>query len=149
MARRIKLSPVRVKESENYRQPWKRRSQILGSVLHWAHHAGANRVDFDPNSDEPFTYTTPSGETVSTELGDTPTEYVDSIAQFIRDTIDGHPLVRPIRCLFRILTRTAIEAEIEIPPTSLYSGSTWFCRMTGDIARFKKLSTAEPVTGVG
>jgi hypothetical protein len=149
LVRRIKLSPVRENESENYREHWKRRSQVLGSVLHWAHDAGAIKVDFDPRNDEPFTYTTPEGGTVSTELGDTPTEYVNSIAQFIRDTIDGHPLIRPLRRLYRNLTKTAVEAEIEIPPTNVYPGSTWLCRMSGDTARFDKTSTKKPLPNAG
>ena len=135
-------------ESENYHPQWKRRTQVLGSVLHWADDAGANQIDFNPNDDEPFTYTRPDGETVSTELGATPAEYVDSIAQFMRDTIDGHPLIRPMRRLHRSLTRAAIEAEIEIPPTNVYSGSTWFCRMTGDTARFNKTSITKPIANV-
>jgi len=131
LVRRIKLS-------------WKRRSQILGSVLHWAHDAGASRIDFDPTSEEPFTYTTSDGRTVTTELGNTPPEYVDSIAQFIRDTIDGHPMIRQIRRLYRTVTNTAVEVEIEIPPTKTYTGSTWICRMDGDTATFGKLSIAKP-----
>ena len=149
MVRRVQLPPVRVNESDNYRAHWKRRSQILGSVLHWAHDAGANKIDFDPKNDEPFTYITPDGGTVSTELGDTPTEYVDSIAQFIRDSIDGHPLIRPLRRLYRNLTKTAVEAEIEIPATNVYSGSTWFCSMSGDTATFDKKCTTSPLGNAG
>ena len=118
-------------------------------MLHWAHDAGANRIDFDPENEEPFTYTTPDGGTVSTELGDTPAEHVDSIAQFIRDTIDGHPLVRPFRRLYRNLTKTEVEAEIEIPATNVYSGSTWFCSMSGDTAAFNKTSATQPLANAG
>ena len=82
---------------------------------------------------------------VSTELGDTPTEYVDYIAQVIRDTIDGHPLFRPLRRLYRNLANAAVEAEIEIPATNVYSGSRWFCRMSGDTATFHKKSTTNPL----
>ena len=118
---------------------------MLGSVLHWAHDANANKIDFDPENDEPFTYFTPDGATVSTELGDTPTEYVDYIAQVIRDTIDGHPLFRPLRRLFRNLSNAAVEAEFEIPATNVYSGTTWFCRMSGDTATFHKKSATNPL----
>ncbi|MGI9442358.1 MAG: hypothetical protein ACR2N1_07810 [Rubripirellula sp.] len=143
--RRIKLSPVRENESDNYRAHWKRRSQILGSVLHWAHDAGANKVDFDPKNNEPFTYTMPDGGTVSTELGDTPAEHVNSVAQLIHDTIDGHPLIRPMRRLYRNLSETAVEVQIEIPATNVCSGSTWFCRMTRDTATFNQTSTTKPL----
>ena len=149
MVRRIKLSPIRENESDNYRERWRRRSQILGSVLHWAHDAGASRIEFNPENSEPFTYVTPEGYVVKTELGDTPPEYVDSIAQFIQDTIDGHPLLRPIRRLYRNVTNSMVEAEIEIPPTNVYSGSTWICKMTGETATFNKKSTAKPILNAG
>ncbi len=142
--RRIRLSPVRVEESENYRDDWKRRTQILGSVLHWAHDAGAYRIEFNPALSEPFSYFRPNGDRVTTELGETPQEYVDSIAQLIRDTIDGHPLLRPLRRLTRNLTKTPIEAQIEIPPTDVYAGSTWICKMNDDTATFVKQSEASP-----
>ena len=125
LVRRFKLSPVRV------------------------HDAGAIKVDFDPKNEEPFSYTTPEGETVSTELGDTPVEYVSSIAQFIHDAIDGHPLIRPLRRLHSQLTKTTTEVEIEIPPTNVYSGSTWFCSMSGDTARFDQTSSVKPLANAG
>lgn len=145
MVRRIKLSPVREKEAENYRRLWKRRSQVLGSVLHWAHDAGASRVEFDPGCEEPFTYTTANGRAVVTALGGTPPEDVETIERIIRDTIDGHPLSRPLRRLYRGLKNQSVCAEIEIPPTPVYSGSTWFCRMAGGIVTFDRKSTAEPI----
>ena len=146
---RILLAPVREDESENYREYWKRKTQALGSVLHWAHDAGACRIEFNPATTEPFTYFTSQGSTVKTELGDTPFEIVDSMAQLIRDTIDGHPLARPLRRLYRSLTKTRVEAEIEIPPTDVYTGSTWFCTMNGDIATFVRKSTAKPIATAG
>ena len=149
LVRRIKLSPVREDESENHRMRWRRRTQILGSVLHWAHDAGACRIEFNPANTEPFTYFTHDGGSVRTELGDTPSEHVSSIAQFIRDTIDGHPFVRPFRRLYRNLTQTEHEVEIEIRPTDVYSGSIWFCTMTRDTATFHKKSTAKPTANAG
>ena len=142
--RQLQLRPVREDESENHRQRWRRRAQILGSLLHWAHDAGATRVEFDSSQVEPFLYTTPSGESVKTELGTTPTEYVDSLAQWIRDTIDGNPLLRPFRRLSRKITKSPLEAEIEILPTNVYSGSTWHCKMNGDAAVFTMQSTNKP-----
>ncbi|MGI9497829.1 MAG: hypothetical protein ACR2NK_17365 [Mariniblastus sp.] len=146
MVRRIKLSPVRENEFENHSAYWKRRSQILGSVLHWAHDAGACKIEFDPAAEEPFACLKPNGTIVRTELGDTPSEYANSLSQFIRDTIDGHPLMRPFRRLCRSVTKTGIQAEIEIPPTKTYSGSTWLCTMTGETATFIKQATAKPNT---
>ena len=149
LMRRIQLSPVRENESENHRGYWRRRGQILGSVLHWAHDAGANRIEFDPRWTEPFRYLTPSGDRVTTELGDTPSEYVNSIAQFIRDTIDGHPFLRPFRRLVRAIIRAPVSAQIEIPPTSVYSGSVWCCTMNDDNALFTKMSDTAPTGNAG
>ena len=143
--RRLKISPVREDEFENHQQQWRRRTQILGSLLHWAHDAGATRIEFNPSQDEPFLYITPSGDSVTTELGETPREYVDTMPQWLRDSIDGHPLLRPIRRIFRYLTRSTVEAQIEVPPTSIYSGSTWHCKMNGDKAIFTKQSNTKPL----
>lgn len=139
--RRIKLYPVRESESENFRRKWRRRTQILGSILNWAHVAGACRIEFDPSNAEPFSYFADDGNTVTTEMGETPCEHVASLAQFIRDTIDGPPAIRPFRRLVRWMTKSSVAAQIEIPSAGNYDGSTWYCTMTEDLATFLKQST--------
>ena len=141
--RQIQIRPVRENEAEN-QQRWRRRAKLLGSLLHWAHDAGATRIEFDPSQNEPFLYITPCGENVTTELGRTPPEYASSLAQWLRDTIDRHPLIRAFRRTLRYLTGSAAEAKIDMPPTDIYSESTWHCKMNGDNAVFTKQSDTKP-----
>ena len=140
--RKVKLYPVREAESDNFQASWKRREQVLGSLLHWAHDAGASLIEFDPTSHpEPFSYFAMNGDSVTTELGPTPSDLVPTFASFVRDIIDGHPMLRPLRRVSRRLTRNRYEAEFEVPPTSKYAGSSWICTMDGDSASFKKQNT--------
>ena len=149
MPRTIKLYPVRESESDNFNHKWRRRTQVLGSVLHWAHDANATRVVFNPKIDEPFACFADDGKIVATEVGPTPTEHLETISQFIRDTVDGHPLIRPFRRLMRNLTNSQISVNIEIPPTTRYSGSMWFCSMHEDVATFLKLSCLPALQNAG
>lgn len=114
--------------------------------MHWAHDAGAIRVEFNPAQAEPFRYITPDGDDVTTKLGKTPPEHVASLVQIIHETIEGHPLLRPFRRLARSFAAKAAEVQIEIPPTPIYSGSTWHCIMNKDTAVFVKQSDTEPLT---
>ncbi|MDB4759751.1 hypothetical protein OAG34_00910 [bacterium] len=147
--RKLKLYPVRELETDNFQQKWRRRTQILGSILYWAHEAGACRIEFDPSFKEPFAFFTPDGKAVTTEMGETPSEYVPSMAQFIRDTIDGTPAARKIRRIVRLITRNSLTAEIEIPPSGEYGGSIWYCTMNGDVATFLKRSDSAAPKSAG
>lgn len=147
--RRIKISPVRENASENCRVPRKRRSQVLGSILYWAHDAGACRIEFNPNYSQPFTYFASTGDRVTSELGDPPSDRVDQVAQLVSETIGGHPLLRPLRKLLHRSKKADIVAQIEIPPTNIYSGSTWICAMIGDRATFHKQAVSKPIGSAG
>ena len=147
MPRLITLHPVRVDDAENFTDVWRRRSQILGSILHWAHEAGASNVSFDPALPEPLTYSTSKGHAIpSTELGPTPAGYKDMIAPLLRNTIEGQPsLMRSIRRIIRRIQNSPATATIEIPSAKLYGGSTWACEMPGDKATFTKLAMTPPL----
>ena len=138
MARLIKLYPVRVSDSENFAQKWRLRTQVLGSILYWASEANVIRIEVDSTSTEPFSYFTEDGRTVTTEMGPTPQENVSIVPLMIRDTIDGHPAIRPFRRLIRFLTNSPAEANFEVPDSNFYSGSRWSCIMQGDNATFLK-----------
>ena len=147
MPRLITLHPVREDDAENFTDVWRRRSQILGSILHWAHEADASNVGFDPALTDPLTYSTAKGHAIpSTELGPTPASHKNVIAPILRNTIEGEPsLMRSIRRIIRRILDSPATATIDIPSTKLYSGSTWACEMQGDKATFTKLATTPPL----
>ena len=93
----ITLYAVREHDDSNYKTEWRFRTQFLGSVLLWAVRAGA-AIEYKPKAGDPFVYTDANGNSVDSEFPQPPDELRDGmIESLFIDTIDGHPIKRPVR----------------------------------------------------
>lgn len=147
--RTIQLFPVRENDDDNFRAAWKHRSQILGSILNWAHDANASQVEIDPALPDPIRCLTSDGLSVTTELGPTPAEHTNSLTQFVRDIIDGHPWIRPAKRMIRGVLKWPYAAVFEIRANGEYTSSTWRLKMDVEKAIFKKIQLQSDGNSVG
>jgi hypothetical protein len=110
--RTIRLLAVREAERDNFTIQWRRREQIVGSVLLWAARANANLIRFNPDADAKLEYFDQGNHRVESELGQPPKEFTSEFAPLIRDVIDGNPWCRPVRRLIRKMTTGQYVAKL-------------------------------------
>ena len=103
--------------------------QVLGSVLVWAHRANATRIVYDPDLDPPFFYTDAYNNSITSDFPQPPPKLRSELTRLLfLDTIDGHPIFRPLRRLLRRLDYRSPRAILKTPDFESEIESMW--RMT-------------------
>ncbi len=139
----IRLYALREDDDSNYRREWRCRTQFLGSVLLWGFRAGAARIEYSTNSDEAFVYTDSNGGSVQSEFPQPPDGLRDGmIESLLIDTIDGHPISRPIRRFVRRWLRATARGKLTVPDSDNEIESEWSLVVDGPSAAFKLLGSS-------
>ncbi len=142
----IRLYALREDDDSNYETEWRFRTQFLGSVLLWAFRAGAAHIRYNDYSDEPFVYTDTKGDTVESEFPQPPHGLRDGmIDSLFLDTLDGHPIKRPIRRFIRRWLGRTARGTFSVPDTDNEIESEWSLAVDGPSAIFTLLG-ATPYT---
>lgn len=134
----IRLFAVRKDKRWNYRTSWRIRSQYVGSILLWAHRAGATFVEYHPDRAEPLQYLDVHGNSVTSEFAQPPDQLREKIIpSFFLDTLDGHPLLRPIRRAMRRIFQRRAEGTFSVPDDEDQVESFWMMMVHPHSATFQ------------
>lgn len=118
--------------------------QVLGSVLLWAHRAGATRVIHKPGLQEPLLYYSETGTPVESEFTQPTEEVRDDLRQTLfLDTYDGGPLLRPIRRFLRTRSDKPPQMRLEVPDDDRAITSTWHMTIGADDTTFHLVDVAQ------
>ena len=138
----VRLYAVREDDESNYKTGWRRRTQIVGTILLWAFRAGASRVEFDVGGDCPFSYFDNSGTPINSELPQPPEMIRQQLTnRLFVDTIDGHPLMRPIKRLLRFIFGREPSAKLLVPDSDREVESQWMVRVKPAVTVFELIAT--------
>lgn len=136
--RTIRLHAVSEDDQWNSRSTWRFRTQILGSILLWGHRANADRIEHNVHNDEPFVYYSPDNSLVESEFPQPPENLRPGIRQHLFiDTIDGHPVLRPLRRLVRFLQRRPPQAKFLVPDCANQVESIWLMTIDDETTHFQ------------
>lgn len=137
-----RLYAVREDRDANFATPWRFHTQFVGSVLLWAFRAGATKIDYQPDRAVPFQYTDDQNHSVSSEFEQPPTQIRDWIIQslFI-NTMDGHPMLRPIRRFLRRCLGTPMRCALSVPDDEKQVESFWLMTVEQQSATFQLTGT--------
>jgi len=128
--KKVRLYAVRENEESNAPKGWRRRKQVVGSILLWAYRANATRVEFHPDWDRPFAYFDANGARVESELPQPPEDVRRRLSdRMFVDTIDGHPCTRPIKRLIRQVLNRVPNARLTVPDADHEVESQWTIRV--------------------
>lgn len=135
----IRLFAMRDDHRWNYRTAWRVRSQYVGSILLWAHRAGAAFVEYQPDRTEPLQYRDAHGNSVASEFAQPPAPLREKIIpSFFLDTLDGHPLLRPIRRAMRRIFQRQAKGTFSVPDDENQIESTWLMIVHPNSASFQR-----------
>ncbi|MEM9646223.1 MAG: hypothetical protein AAF989_14630 [Planctomycetota bacterium] len=144
--RTIQLNAVHACERFNHNRKWIYRRQVLGSILVWAHRANATKVIHQPDRDEPLVYVDQNGNNVASEFPQ-PIEEVrkDLRITLFLDTYDGHPIVRPLRRIWRRRFLLEPKLRLKVPDWNREITTIW-CMTLGHMTQGHEVTTIELMT---
>lgn len=139
----IRLHALREDDQHNYETDWRYRTQFLGSILLWAYRAGATHIEYNPDASDPFVYTDALGMKVESEFPQPPDGLRDGmIESLFIDTIDGHPIARPIRRFVRRWSGKQASGQLTAPDSDNKIESKWTITAGARSASFELRGTS-------
>ena len=134
----IHLTPVTDQHMKPGYPRWRYRRNVLGSILLWANRAGAVRVEYHEHSPTPFSYFTPAGIEIETEMGQPPDDVRDELFRtLILSTVTRSSLWRLLKHLLFPSKFDSISA-VFVASDREFGDSTWAMQAEGTRATFLK-----------
>lgn len=111
-------------------------------ILLWAHRSNATRVTYTASSALPIQYTDRNGDPVASELPQPPADQNASIMPcIVLATLDGHPILAPLRRLLRKLNTRPATATLLVVDIEQSVNAEWQMIVHDDTANFCLIAT--------